>query len=88
MTVTKSRTIEVGAQLTVGVSAEWAVAKVNAELGISTKVSWTSSVGLKTNTNSPAHELTTPTTASSPNASSCSATRVVGGPLCPNVVAR
>jgi hypothetical protein len=58
VTVTKSRTIEVGAQLTVGVSAEWAVAKVNAELGISTKVSWTSSVGLKTNTNSPAHELT------------------------------
>ncbi|MFF6776897.1 hypothetical protein ACFY8W_25575 [Streptomyces sp. NPDC012637] len=58
VTVTKSRTIEVGAQLTAGVSAEWVVAKANAELSLSTKVSWTSSVGLKTNTTSPAHEIT------------------------------
>ncbi|MET9436784.1 hypothetical protein [Streptomyces sp. NPDC006551] len=58
VTVTKSRTIEVGAQFTAGISAEKLVAKVNAEISISAKASWTSSVGLKTNTVSPSHEIT------------------------------
>ncbi|MFD5323529.1 hypothetical protein [Streptomyces sp. NPDC127092] len=58
ITVTKSDTLEVGAQLTVGMDADYFVGKINTELSISAKSSWTSSVGLQTNITSPPHEIT------------------------------
>ncbi|MEV4947824.1 hypothetical protein [Streptomyces sp. NPDC053755] len=58
VTVTKSDTVELSTQFTAGMSVDYVVAKVNVELQIGAKASWTSSVGLKTNTVSPSHEIT------------------------------
>ncbi|GAA3399269.1 hypothetical protein [Streptomyces roseoviridis] len=58
VTVTKSDTVELSTQFTAGMSVEYVVAKVNLEIQIGAKASWTSSVGLKTNTVSPSHEIT------------------------------